>query len=62
MTSMVNVVVGGCFILAVILTYRLHVLARKKIIAMIDKDDYFGGGVFKMKRPNVERVESDFET
>lgn len=62
MTSMVNVVLGGiCFIIAVVLTCRLHVFAKKKIVSMIDTDNYFGGGVFSMTSPSQVDVGQDFE-
>ena len=63
MTSMVNVVLGGvCFIITVILVCKLHVYARKKVLSMIDTDNYFGGGVLNFTMPNVESIEYDYET
>lgn len=62
MTSMVNVVVGGvCFIITVILVCKLHVYARKKVISMIDTDNYFGGKVMNLVMPETERNDFDFE-
>lgn len=62
MTSLVNVVVGGiCFIITVILVCRLHVYARKKVLAMIDTDNYFGGGVMNFMMPGADNMDSDFE-
>lgn len=62
MTSMVNLTLGGiCFFITVILVYKLHVYAKKKIISMIDTDNYFGGGVVNFVMPVDEKVESDFE-
>lgn len=62
MTSMVNLTLGGiCFFITVILVYKLHVYAKKKIISMIDTDNYFGGGVVNFVMPVDEKVESDYE-
>lgn len=62
MTSMVNLTLGGiCFFVTVILVYKLHVYARKKILSMIDTDKYFGGGVMNFVTPEAERVDSDYE-
>ena len=39
MTSIINAVLGGiCFVVAVIITCKLHKYARKKVLAMIDAD------------------------
>ncbi len=55
MTSMINEVLGGvCFIITVIFVCKLHVYARKKILSMIDTDNYFGGGVLNFKMPNAK--------
>ena len=41
MTSMVNAALGGiCFCGAVYLTYKLHIYARKKVLAMVDTDKH----------------------
>ena len=41
MTSMVNAALGGiCFFGAVYLTYKLHLYARKKVLAMVDNDKH----------------------
>ena len=62
MTSMVNVVLGGvCFVITLILVCKLHVYARKKVLSMIDTDNYFGGGVLNFMMPEVEKVDGDFE-
>ena len=62
MTSMVNVTLGGiCFIITVILVCKLHVYARKKVLSMIDRDNYFGGGVVNLVMPNQEKANEDFE-
>jgi len=62
MTSMVNAVLGGiCFIITVILVYRLHIFARKKVLAMIDTDSYFGGGVMSFEIPETDKTSSDFD-
>lgn len=62
MTSMVNAVLGGiCFIITVILVYRLHIFARKKVLAMIDTDNYFGGGVMSFEIPGTDKTSSDFD-
>ncbi|MBO6030249.1 MAG: hypothetical protein J6Q22_02150, partial [Prevotella sp.] len=62
MTSMVNAVLGGiCFIITVILVYRLHIFARKKVLAMIDTDSYFGGGVMSFEIPGTDKTSSDFD-
>lgn len=62
MTSMVNEVIGGiCFIITVILVCRLHVFARKKVLSMIDTDNYFGGGVVNFMMPKSDTSESDFD-
>ena len=40
MTSMVNEVLGGiCFVVVVVLTCKLHVYARKKVLSMIDANN-----------------------
>lgn len=63
MTSMVDVVVGGiCFIITVVIVCKLHVYARKKVFAMIDKDNYFGGGVMHFVTPGYDNMDSDFDT
>lgn len=62
MTSMVNVVLGGvCFVITLILVCKLHVYARKKVLSMIDTDNYFGGGVLNFMMPETDTSESDFE-
>ena len=62
MTSMVNQILGGiCFIITIVLVCKLHVYARKKVMAMVDTDNYFGGGVFSMADPSHIEVEDDFE-
>ena len=39
MSAMVNAALGGiCFCGAVYLTYRLHIYARKKVLAMVNTD------------------------
>lgn len=62
MASSVNLALGGtCFIIAIILTYRLHIFARKKILALIEADNNYGSGVMNFVKPEVGSVESDFE-
>lgn len=62
MTSMVNVVIGGiCFFITIGLVCKLHVYARKKVLAMIDTDNYFGGSVLNFKTPEARSFDSDFE-
>jgi len=62
MTAMVNAVIGGvCFIITVILVCRLHVYAHKKVLSMIDTDNYFGGEVLNFMVPETDASESDFE-
>ena len=62
MTSMVDVAVGGiCFLVTVVIVYRLHVYARKKVFAMIDTDNFFGGGVMNFVMPGTEDKEPDSE-
>ena len=63
MTSMVNVVLGSiCFIINIVLVCKLHVYARKKILSLIDTDNYFGGGVLNLVIPDTEIHDSNFET
>ena len=41
MTGEVNAALGGiCFFGAVYLTYKLHIYARKKVLAMVDTDKH----------------------
>ena len=62
MTSMVNVVVGGiCFFITIGLVCKLHIYARKKVLAMVDTDQYFGGGVMHIIMPEHEKTCKDFE-
>ena len=62
MTSEVNALLGGfCFIITLVLIYRLHVFARKKVLAMVDTDKYFGGGVVDLKMPGKDKANSDFD-
>ena len=62
MTSMVNVTVGAiCFIITIILVCKLHVYARKKVLAMIDTDNFFGGKAMHFVSPKPSSFESDFE-
>lgn len=62
MTSMVNLVLGGfCFVITVILVCRLHIYARKKVLSMVDTDNYFGGGVFKFVNPDIDNDASDLK-
>jgi hypothetical protein len=59
---MVNVILGGiCFIVAIILTCRLHVYAFKRIVSMIATDNYFGGGVLSLKSPSPIEINPDYE-
>ena len=62
MTSILDLTLGSiCFFIAVILTIRLHIFARKKLHSMIDTDHFFGGGPINLVILEAKKFESDFE-